>query len=475
MEDITYKNNGFTIPELIEEIVNELLRLHPNVSKEIITNMLLVKCFQMFTMRRITFDESGKIKIPNWFALILLQSGGGKDRLNNDIDEFVFKGYHKWFQDEVNKLFEPYKPELFEEISNATIEGVVKWARTIEKYKFGNIFIKIPELGQYLKNASKQDIKFLNSFCEMYDCVIPTKLIKSESYSDNITDIPINILTYSDFTAFFSNIRNVFNAMLEAGLCRRFIFSFQKITRLVCSNLSDEEERNIYSELDDLGKKLFDIFLQTQPNSCYKLLPEAKTLLCKYKKRIYNIYNEMDDNPLQQKEILSREYKALKLSCVYACLNHPLELEIKVLDLKQAIYTVEFLSKDFKKFTTYVPRIDDKYEQAYNYLKQHYGTAFTKTHLVNTFSKNIGFSRRKLRTEFGDFMHNIEDIARDNGYCLRIDSSSLKHGTYYYLVRQKDPRIEEEVVSVKDIVDEKHLTQMGYSNFTIDFQAEFCS
>ena len=49
-------------------------------------------------------------------ALILLQSGGGKDRLVNDIDEFVFRDYHKWFEEKVKSIYEPVKEQKNEEI-----------------------------------------------------------------------------------------------------------------------------------------------------------------------------------------------------------------------------------------------------------------------------------------------------------------------------------------------------------------------
>ena len=264
--------------------------------------------------------------------------------------------------------------------------------------------------------------------------------------------------------------------MLESGLCRRFTFSFQKIQKLTCANLSDEEERNIYKQLEELGKNLFDTFMQVQDNSCYKLMPESKDLLNRYKNKLYEKYNEIEDRPLIKKELLSREYKSLKLSCLYACINHPQELVINTTDMEQAIKTVEFLCKDFIRFTQYSPQLEDKYDKAYNYLKQNYGKAFTKTHLVNTFSREFGFNRKKLRDNFNrEFYEVISDMAMADGYYLRSDSSNIRNGAYYFLTKMENYAKPESEVPLSEFIKEVKCTKFSGSNFTVDLVAEFGS
>lgn len=127
MENITITENKISIPLILEQIINTISKLYPNISKEIITNTLLVKCFQMFAAKRIIFDESGRTKIPNWFALILLQSGGGKDRLLNTIDDVVLKDYHDWFQEKANSILEaPEQPLNEEQKQTSEEQGEIK-------------------------------------------------------------------------------------------------------------------------------------------------------------------------------------------------------------------------------------------------------------------------------------------------------------------------------------------------------------
>lgn len=64
---------------------------------------------------------------------------------------------------------------------------------------------------------------------------------------------------------------------------------------------------------------------------------------------------EKEENPLIKREIRSRELKALKISCQYACINHPKVLFINPGDMEMAIDTVERLSVDFIKFLNYRP------------------------------------------------------------------------------------------------------------------------
>ena len=94
------------LPDPLREIVENTAYMYPNVPKKIILNVLLAKTAHMFTSKRITLDESGRKIIPNWYSLIFMQSGRGKDTIVKDLDLFVFKDFHEWFKNEANKIYE---------------------------------------------------------------------------------------------------------------------------------------------------------------------------------------------------------------------------------------------------------------------------------------------------------------------------------------------------------------------------------
>ena len=138
-----------------------------------------------------------------------------------------------------------------------------------------------------------------------------------------------------------------------------------------------------------------------------------------------------------QKEINSRELKALKLSCIFACINHSQIFEIQEEDIIQAIDTVEFLSQDFKQFLHYRPKTGDKYEQAYKFLRENEGLEFTKTKLLNFFTKQFGFSREPLRNNFHSAITAIWEIAQEDGYTIIYYNNKCNHGTFFSLVKNE--------------------------------------
>lgn len=395
----------------------------------------------MFTSKRIKLDESGRINLINWFAIIFLPSGGGKDRMVDNMDKFVFRHYHEWYKKEAQNAIDKCNNKeikglkLVNEIQDATSEGVVSLAKIINEVKFGSIFTKFSEFGDYIKNSDNKRKLLLSMLNQMYSCVVPTKIIKSEVFLEEIPDIPVNVLAYSDFTLFVNEMRSYFNKIFNTGYARRFMFSFQELRELKFNPLSDTEEREIYSALEKLGQELYGIFTNIQFDTCYKLTPGAKNLLNNYKAEICKLYN-LELDPLLQKEINSRELKALKLSCLFACINHNNVLEIQENDITQAIDVVEYLSQDFKKFIHYRPQTGDKYDKAYKFMREHEGLEFTKTQLLQVFTQ-FGFSREPLRRDFGSVMGAIWEIAQLDGYTITFYNNKFKHGSTFVLVKNE--------------------------------------
>lgn len=396
----------------------------------------------MFNSKRIRLDESGRYNLVNWFSIIFFTSGGGKDRLVDDMDKFIFKQYHEWFKTKAQNIIAKFLDKKFQslnlvnEIQDGTYEGVIYLSKIINLLNFGSIFIKINEFGDYIKNSDNKRKILLSMFNQLYSCVVPNKIIKSEIFTEEIPDIPVSVLAYSDYTLFANEMRSYFKKILNTGYARRFMFSFQELDKLNFNPLSDEEEREIYNSLEKLGQELFEIFSNIQSNTCYELTANAKNILNDYKFKICELYNSESD-PLLKKEINSRELKALKLSCLYACINHGQVLEIQEEDIIQAIDTVEFLSQDFKKFLHYSPKADDKYEQAYKFLRENEGLEFTKTKLLEIFTKQFGFKREPLRNNFYDAISAIWEIAQEEGYTIIYYNNKCKNGTFFSLVKNE--------------------------------------
>lgn len=298
---------------------------------------------------------------------------------------------------------------------------------------FGSIYVKIPEFGLYIKNGDNRKKQFLGDLCHLYSNKIPNKIIKSEIFRDEITSIPTNVLAYSDYTLFINDIKSYFEKILNTGYCRRFVINFQEKIKLSSTYLSDEEERQIYEKLEQLGATLFQLFKKVDENSCYILSAEAKDILNQYKIKNNNLYNQ-EENSLLQREINSRELKALKLSCLFAILNHPEELVIDSKDIEQAILAVDFLSQDFKKFLKYKPTKNDRYQEIFKYWLEYVGKEFSKGELMNIFVARYGFSREPLRRHFHNELHVLFDVAKENNYTILKNTTKNKNGSVYSLV-----------------------------------------
>lgn len=99
---INLQNNKITnLPRLLLDIVSILNQAYPSISTQILLTITISKLFEMFSTKRICFNESGNVQIPNWFSLVFLPSGGGKDRLVDNLDKLLLKDFFNWFAQKV--------------------------------------------------------------------------------------------------------------------------------------------------------------------------------------------------------------------------------------------------------------------------------------------------------------------------------------------------------------------------------------
>ena len=329
--------------------------------------------------------------------------------------------------------------KLVLEISNGTQEGLCADAKAFKKAKFGSMFLIISELGNFIGVKTNERIQFLHCIYEAYDGKIINKCIKGEQREPDVDDMPLNALLYSDPTRILTDLKSYIFSLLATGLNRRCMISFQVDTKLKNVTLSDEEERNFYNQATELGKKLFSIFEAIKEDAVFVLLPEAKELLRAYKLKLIDSFNNEDDSNLKT-EYKSRELKALKLSGIYACLNHPRKTTIEIEDMQQAIDTVEYLSKDFAKFVNYKVARNDLYDNIFDFFKNNLNKSFTKHELTYKQHREFGIARDKFIKEFDSIIDIVKGVAEENGYFLESKSINKNSGTSYTLILapQKD-------------------------------------
>ena len=223
---------------------------------------------------------------------------------------------------------------------------------------------------------------------------------------------------------------------------RYFLFKLKTIDK-------NNDEKTFETNALTLGNKLFDIFIQVNNNSCYVLSDQANNLHIDYtnylRQKAYTLVS------LLEKELLSREYKALKLSCIYAVLNHPKEHIINDTDLAQAICTIQALSNDLAEFYNYRPATNDVYNSYYSIFKNNIGHKYTKVELINEF-RRFGAGREKIRKNFDEIIEILKEIATDDGHILDCKPINNNSGNEYVLYKKPDEILSSNVSSLEKLI-----------------------
>jgi len=106
LQELRNRNYVKDMPDIISEAQNLLKKDFPDIDDATILNFLVCNLIRMFSSKKITIDEAGNKVLLNWFALIFMSSGDGKDRIASIIDSYFLRGYKNWFTNEANSVYE---------------------------------------------------------------------------------------------------------------------------------------------------------------------------------------------------------------------------------------------------------------------------------------------------------------------------------------------------------------------------------
>lgn len=488
-EHVTYETDITYMPEILAQAVQVVKNRYPSVSRNAIINVFLAKTAQVITAKRIKYIEANNADsgYPNYYAINFMPSGSGKDRILRDLDNFFFRLFRRSF----NSDCQNYKDSQFQEItrntqikfpreeqekqrksyikdemgkirnlvlevSDGTREGLYSDAKAFKQAKFGSIMITNSEFGQLLKNPTNEQIQFLKQMFTAYDGKITAKSIKGEQRETDIYDIPVNVHFHSDPTLFEYDLKKMFNSLLETGLGRRAVITFMdKFTP--CEVQQDpqialEEQRQYFQDLTILGYKLFERIEKIELGTTFKVTEETfKNVLYPYKLKLDTLANK-EEKALLKKEILSRELKVIKVSCIYACVNHPTEHFINSNDMQMAIDTIEELSEDYYNFYTHTPNYEDKYDRGFNFFFEHKDQKFKKNELITNYHQHFGLSRDKFKDGFEKYIDTVKEIAVSKGYFLNEVSINHNSGSEFMLVRLEPQELSDFVIPLDKLL-----------------------
>ncbi len=482
-----YGNNFPELPLILADIVQNLRSKYPNCSTSTILNITLTKVAQMITAKRMKYAEFKNQGFPNYYGIVFMPSGFGKDRITNDLDNYIFQHFRQWFKEKAGE----FKKKRFEDIENAanerfvgdkyrskraafirdeqakvrnmviemkngTQEGFFADAQIFAKAGFGSLFVKISEFGLYLNNAKNEEKQFINRLFDAYDAKADGKCIKGDTRDEDVEDTPCNALLYSDYTLFQKELKRTLDTLLHTGMGRRAVISFLANSELYIEpdpEKAYENEENFYKSAETLCNRLHKLFVSIKPNSIYVLDKEThNNVFYPYKIKITQQANTTDNSALRL-ELISRELKVLKVACLYACLNHPNVHQILPEDMNQAISTIEFMSVDYRAFINHRPAYSDKYDRLFNFFLANIDNEFSKTELTHTSFKEFGFSRKKFILEFDESMEIVAEMAASKGYILQKTMFNNNSGIKYRLLELRSQELSSDVIPLEKIIN----------------------
>ena len=453
------------IPALQGRILRDfLIPLNPNVSETCLLNVLNAKIAQMVTSKRIKFKEMDcqNPHTLNYYALNFISSGGGKDKIVNEIDDYLLKNSKIWFEGE-NRVYirdrtaqiTKEAKELFNnegrqkayidaekkkirnirfELEQATSEGLYADCETLHHADYGCLFVKISELGLFLENATQAQQLFLTDLIKIYDGKASLKSTKGESQSTEIQGIPCNILAYSDTNKLLQDKASEYlNRLLDTGLVRRCFITYLPDKPLLIHEDYEKAlsiQNEAYKQAKELQEELMSKFWKLKQNSELILTSGAYKAYYQYKIENMKTYNKLlsKTDDILLKEVRNRYWKALKLSVLIACIEHPKDTNIYPKDVEMAIYQTELFAKDFEQFNNAKPVTDT--EKLFKFLLTNSGKWVTKQEIrKQRFVNNASFARW-----FGEQLEYIREMAEQNGYVLKSEPINNNTGTRYKLV-----------------------------------------
>lgn len=473
------------LPKIMSEILNVFANRYKNTDKSVIISIQVLKIAQMLTNKRVKYKEFEKIDFPNYYTIVFLPSGGGKDRLSNEYDNLIFKPFRDWFKEKAETYYIEKKQKIREEytdknnkqikqlikdaensirypvleVEDGTQEGLFEDAKSLKEAKFGSITYKMSEFGMFLDSAQNTEKQFLGCLYNGYEGKLSSKSIKYGKREASIENMPINCLLFSDPTLFsVGNLKNIFNLLMQTGLGRRCVISFQKQHSKIIEydkEVAFSKELQFYKDCKKLSERVMEIFNKIPINAVYEITEEAlKDVHYLYNIKMEELENATED-VLLQKEIQSRQHKALKIACLYACLNHPTELVINEEDMQQAINTVEFISQDFAQFLKYKPKTDDVYDKLWEFFKDNLNKGYTKSELIYKHFQDFGISRDKFKDRFPDYIEAVKEMAIENGYLLQTESINRNSGTKYTLLKLEHQELNEDTQALDDLINNR--------------------
>lgn len=356
-----------------------------NVEDVALVNSLNAKLAYMVSLKGIKFKQfNNAVSKPiSYYAINFMPSGSSKDFTIDCINNYLLNFLSEYLENKLESYKERYYEEQYQkrvavaspksrdraeqllneemdqfrvinvEIEEANLTGVYEEAKQIDMVGVGAIFIRIPELGDYIDAANKNSKDKRDLMAKMkniYEGTITPSIIGGNKKRKPIKDIPVQALMYTDFESLLDGSNNKYlKEMLKTGYARRcFIYTPKDEDYKLNYPVAFETVNECLLQTKQLRDQLYNIFNKLTSKDIL-FSEEAQQLIYDYKCKCIDKVNKMR----RKKSIVATDlsesfWKIQKLSVLYAVLDDPTTMLVDSIHFQMAVDFYNTISPSLK-------------------------------------------------------------------------------------------------------------------------------
>lgn len=461
-KDLTISSLPIFAGSVIEDV---LLPINRRLPIEAINLSLMAKLTQVLNFKRVRVSLSPEeTPLVNYYGIMFLDSGAGKDKVIGDIDKLLLSPFYRDFANKAEGYVETEKKRIEKEAedkfggasksrlrqyiednaprflvtegSNGTLEGWLSMREAFDYAGFGGTFFQNSEFNDFILKDDASRAEFLTFLKEVYEGDTKAKIIKKDKTTKPVNQIPHSMLVHSPLSGLFDNKgHKKLLSFMNTGLARRAFVSYPELVKIDYSDLDldkigpmrAKQKREAYKAAEQHEKHVQKILDRLILNQIVKVSDGALSLYYKY--QLFCEFRASKLDRMKQEgikaELSGRFWKALKLAAVIAVFDHPDDLKVTAEDLVFAIIQAETYGNSVNKI--YTITAPDEIKQVYNFIKNQ-PSWVTRIEIIDQNFVN----KNKFKRWFDNSLPLIEEMGMNEGYELKWEQYG-KGGRRYRL------------------------------------------
>lgn len=455
---------------LAPKIIYKCLPLLRTMSNNDVEDIALINCLnskfaQLVNLKGANFRQynNSNPKTLSYYAINFMQSGATKDFNIDNINDYFMPFMEDEYKKNIENFKETYTSENLDiiandkeskhknlsdkekevdefldkirepqlEIARGSIEGLYATAKNIDLIKFGSVYVRISELGDYISSENKMNKDFLNNLKDVYEGNIVASTIKSDPKAKNLKMIPVSAILYTDYYNMLDDKANkYFKSFLATGMARRCFIYMPTEKKPLNKPTHPKERENAITETVDIKDYIFEkIYKKIMPKQTYIMSEESKELLYKFSCDCVDEINDLcNAHTIEGKSEKESFWKVTKLAVIYSIIDNPTQT---IVESKYVKYAINFYKQISKCLSVVLSTKELTPEQKLKeYLRNNIGKIITRSDIRDQRFKNSNSFKRWMDEEF---LHIVDELKDENIYiseCKNVVGNTKKYKIY---------------------------------------------